>query len=667
MTIKSSSGDERRIRKLAQALARRVEAGDLGAFERELRAQASPALLLAIRRNKTLARGTGTARQAAAEAIVATASRQLPPEEAAEFARYVRLSLEVSAARELVKARMLEAIARLPKLSLRQLLQVAERVARDAGPAPVPPVADTDVAQLAAEYGRRMHELSGSTNDLWFAIARVVNEAAARIGGRDLDRPGVRARAVGPFRTAMALASQLNGLDYVLDCASFGEFVVSAHHPDRRAFKLDVADVRGTLIRVLAIRRKLMAMVSGRREERYLRQGLREAGEVILDDSLLKYSSRMDGAGTFEGRDLERMRNLLRLLLLHVDAEDDLLCAATAEPRRTALLYHASMALRLISGVARTASSRLAGRAGREFEDGVRLADLIDGFGAEAHESVEQAWLDLTVELPARGHFELIRRPFIRSAPGVARSLIGFAADTWPVIVREIINHGGETGRRYGALWEDYYARSFEDTGWRTLARNVHVNSGGQALTEVDLLLLRDDLLLVVEVKAMTGSGMNAYDHWKNRDDIERGCRQAKLAAEHLDANRGLIVSIAGRKVADRIRHVQPLVLTTENMFDGWEHAGVPVAGETIRKAITVGTKVDYHQTGTEGVVRTDWHLRPEDLSTVTILKALRDPIELKLAPETGEVRHLTVEIEGLRLLVPETGLQDELANASTA
>src|SRR6202044_3202511 len=99
-------------------------------------------------------------------------------------------------------------------------------------------------------------------------------------------------------------------------------------------------------------------------------------------------------------------------------------------------------------------------------------------------------------------------RPFGRTAPGVAQPVREAAFGTWATMVRETLNQGGDIGRRYGAVWEDFLAQSFEETGWSVVGRNVHIVDGGATVTEVDLLLLREDLLLVVEVKALTGSGV---------------------------------------------------------------------------------------------------------------------------------------------------------------
>lgn len=80
----------------------------------------------------------------------------------------------------------------------------------------------------------------------------------------------------------------------------------------------------------------------------------------------------------------------------------------------------------------------------------------------------------------------------------------------------------------------------------------------------------------------------------------------------------------------------------------------MPVAGETVRRAITVGTKVDYYDADTNETLWTDHHLKAEDISTETILTALRNPIELKLAPEQGAVRLLLQPLAGWTYLIPD-------------
>lgn len=629
------------------------------------------ALLLAMRRQKTVMRARGTDRGHTAKVLIEAAQVIEDSEERAEYIRYVELSVAVAEARDRIKQEISDALRRMPKLSLRQFLVMAEKVAYEAMPAQRDLGNEGGVAQQAAEHGRQIHERNGRANDVWFAVARAINEASSSIGPRDLVRADATAKAVPAFRTIMMLSSRLNSLDYALDNASFGEFSVVSHDQNLQTFQLEIVDVRRTLIRVSAIRRDLLGIIGRRRGDRYVRERLAETCEPVLHNAIMRYLARSAVIAGPKADDFEYVGDFLETLLLMVDAEDDLLlavdaatAAATGNPQAASILYHLSAAIHINAFVADMFSSRLSRQQRGDFDDRIHRDDLVAELGSELQAAAFKTWPTLFVELPVRSHFDLLRRPFIRTGPDTARAVSALVGDRWTIAVREALNNGGAIGNWYGKLWEDFFARGFANSGWSLLARNVKIRAGGACVAEIDMLLLRDDLLLVVEVKALTGSGLSPYDHWKNREIIERGCRQARRAAEHIGANREYIASVVDRSTASRVRHVQPLVLTTESMFDGWEYAGVPVAGETIRKAITAGTKVEYYQGQDGKVLQTDWHLRPEDLSTQTILNALRDPIELKLSPERGGTRHIPVEVAGLRLLIPDTGFEDDIISS---
>jgi Holliday junction resolvase-like predicted endonuclease len=655
---------DRKVQRLVRALGRHLDRNELDAFENATRANCSSALLLAMRRQKTLMRAAVAERRRAANILVEAAQILRDGDEQAEFGRYVALSVEIAAARDSIKEQIRRVLRSMPKISLRQLLAVADKVAREFSIAP-PDLAEAGAfAQRAAEHGRQIHEHSGRINDAWFAVARAINEAAGCIGPGDLKRADASVKAAASFRILTVLSSRLNSLDYALDNASFGEFRVTEHDREWRAFKLDIVDVHLTLIRVTAIRRNLLGVLGRRRPERYVRAKLAESCEPVLHNAVMRYLMRGANVPVPDGGDIEYFDHFLQTLLLMVDAEDDLLFGAAAEPEVASILYHLSLAIRLNAIVGETIANRLTRQHRRDFDDQIHRDDLVSELGSELQAAAFSAWPALTVELPVRSHFDLIRHPFIRTSAGTARAVPALVGDRWTITVRETLNQGGATGNRYGALWEDFYAQGFANSGWTVLARNVKIRSHGAYLAEIDMLLLREDLLLVVEVKALTGSGITPYDHWKNREIIERGCRQASRAARYIDTNRDYIASVADRSTASRITHVQPLVLTTETMFDGWVHAGVPVAGETVRKAITTGTKVEYYQGSDRKVMHTDWHLRPEDLTTQAILQDLRDPIELKLAPEKGYVRHIPVEAAGLRMLIPDTGFENDPPSA---
>lgn len=109
----------------------------MDSFEQEAEGHFSRELLVGIRRQKTLTRGSRTDRERAAEIVAAGATALLPHGEAEEYRRYVHLCLEVACARDEVQPAVLRLAARMPKLSMRQLLRLAARTARQAPSAPV--------------------------------------------------------------------------------------------------------------------------------------------------------------------------------------------------------------------------------------------------------------------------------------------------------------------------------------------------------------------------------------------------------------------------------------------------------------------------------------------------------------------------------------------------
>ncbi len=257
------------------------------------------------------------------------------------------------------------------------------------------------------------------------------------------------------------------------------------------------------------------------------------------------------------------------------------------------------------------------------------------------------------MQLPARDHYEIARKPFLRESDGLARILSGASGGPWNVVVREQLGGGGSTGHGFGHVWEEFLAKSFSDSDWTVIGRNIRVSGPAGPSTEVDLLLFREDLLLVAEVKALAGSGVSPYDHLKNRRTIEKGCEQARLACAHIRASPKLLQSIASRRIAERVRRMEPVVFTNVSTLEGWSHAGVQVLSETLRKAITEGARVDYEEPRTGRVLGTTHFLRREERTTEAILDFIKMPVELRIAPEDGSVGYRSFAFEGIEVHLP--------------
>lgn len=654
--------NDRKLDRLVRALTAQLQRNELDSFEAQIREAASASLITAVRHQKILTRGDASTRARAAQILTDLAEQVLHADAAAEFARYAELTGILCETREHLKQVLHSKKAKMPKLSMRQLFDVAQRTFIRVMHAEPASSLDLDPEAGVAENERRIHERYGIANDILFALTRALNETAVGLPERDLHRPDAIPKSLKIFFDIFLVSGQLCSLEYMLDAISFEDLTVSAIDPSSKMVHFALADWRRSLIRQLSIRRRIINVTGGRPRKRFVSEEIRPRLGAFLDAALDQYNA-LAGSVNISGEEIDRFKRDCDVLLGELNAEDDLLYLSASQDAHPALLYHVSLALRVHALVGELIGSKLSGARKRSFDQSISRSAVLNFLEDPGQRKYADRVLDeLTIELPARGHFDVIRRPFVRQSPGIIRPIISAAYGSWTMPIREILNQGGEVGRLYGQVWEDFLARSFEGTGWSIIGRNIDLVDNGRTVTEIDMLLFREDLLVAAEIKALTGSGHSPYDHWKNRMIIEKGCRQARLASQYLSAHRQVIASIANRKIASAVRHIQPLVLTSEHMFDGWEYLGVPVAGETVRRAITVGTKVDYYDAATKETLWTEHHLKVEDISTETILTALRNPIELKLAPEQGAVRLLAQSLEGWTYLIPDlaVGHDDE-------
>lgn len=662
---KSASGpaNKKAIDRQLSKLQSGLEAADLSSVAEHLSEGLNSDLIARFRERKLVLKAPPITREAVAELLRAAASH-LEPEEQAAFDRYLKFSLAVDMARRKSLEAVHDAFREMPRCSKADLLAAGQAVF-DWYMAKLTKGVDLySVGASVAERERRLHDLNGAANDVALAVARAINECSriAVIETNDRLSKAQRRRASQVLRKAVKAAGEVNSFEWFFDSVSYGEFsvdeVVDAPRP---TFRFQFVDARRYLLRSLAIRRTLVITSMGRRARRYVREKLEEVQSLILGQAV-SYYLREIGAPEDTDVDLMRAQAVAKATLMAVDAEDDLLFAASRLDPKVAVYYLVAMAMRWYAAAARAVRVD-AGVAGRRelASPPIPLVEIERCIGGIDRSSIASAIENLTSELPARSHLTLVDRPFVKDGACIARPLLGGDLGTWNVVVRAAMIQGGALGKDVGAIWEDFYAGSFADSEWRVVGRGVKLRKNGQTLTDVDLLLLREDLLLVVQIKALVGSGSTAYDHWKNRQTIEFGCSQGRTAAEFFGANPDALISICGKRAAAGINHVQPLVLTNLDHLDGWSFDGVPVAAEVTRKAICRGSKVEYFDSNSGEVLHTHHFVKQEDLTTEVILRLLRQPVELQIAAEGEEIKHRAHKVGDLTLLMPEFAIRAEV------
>jgi hypothetical protein len=632
---------------------------DMSSVRARLQRSVTPAHFVHLREQKLISRAPSWLRTELCEVLTECAQRVLSAEEASRFAREAVFCRLVEQARASTLERLNAQLRQAPQMGLADLLrmsqatffQFAQRVRS------VAPRVDEKVA--VAENERRLHEINGMLNDVGFATARVVNEfartnryvpfAARRISRPQLDR-------VAPIlRRSVKIAGELNSLEWMLDSVAYGEFCVDQIDEAAGTAILGFADPRCYLMRTLALRRRLVANHQGRRAKRWLREQLLAAQATALGNAVSFFLAEAEPS-VVRPPDLATAQAAAGASLSLIDAEDDLLVAAAGEINpAVAAYYYVAMGMRWYALGAGAVHKVARGSAKVALDcPAIPLNHLMETVldragGKWVAEAIDQ----LTLALPARSHLDLMARPFVKDGSFQARPFLGGDLGDWNANVRNQLIQGGALGRNVGRVWETFYEKSFENTDWSVIGRGVKLKRGGKTLTDIDLLLLRNDLLLVLQIKALIGLGGTTYDHWRNRQTVELGCRQARTAADFLSQSQESLVSICGKRRAEAVRVIQPAVLTNVSHFDGWTFECVPVMGEVTRKAICEGARVDYFEGGSGRTVHHIDLVRKEELSTAKILELLAGSIELEIAVESTRVGHHVEPVAGLRFAIP--------------
>lgn len=645
------------VKELRSALAE----GDIQRFQRTLETQPTHSLLKAIREQKLLVKNYAAEHELVVEIVRTVASTVLCSKELEEYSNYLSFIGYWQKSKESSESRLKSCFNNFPKVSIEELLQIFDKALyRFFSKLPYSAPKEN---QTVADYEKSIHHRNGIANDVLFAALRALNDASRKVvhpSARKLS-PSTRLSSIRRFYKAVQLASEVNSLDWIMDSVSYGDLVVSKLQTGSPIeARLEYADKKRSLMLNLAIRRKLIGVMHLPRNERYVREMLKASETSVLTEALEFYAGFVN-----ENPSQIDMESLLRqssARLAQVEAEDDLLMVASARAgkQNPATYYLTSMCLTWF-GMAADAVQKAFPRSFRRRSSVPIPSSLIESAVSNAGgKQVAETIKELSSTLPTKSHQDLVGRPFLSVSEDDTLWLLNGDPGLWNLKVREALLSGGKVGDAYGHVWEEFLAKSFEDSDWQLIGRNKRLRLAGHTATEVDLLLKKNDLLLVVEVKAQIGSSITCYDHWRSRQTVEWGCRQAAAAAEFIKSNENWLISVAGKRLAEEVRHIQPLVLTNNDLLDGWHFEGVPVMGEVGRKAITTGAKVDYtDQSGR--VVSTRWITRKEELTTDRILWSLQNPVELLIAPESLETSHRVLKLGDFAVLTPQFDLRDDL------
>lgn len=650
----------KKISRLVARFKREVAERNVEGVLNELKNNPSAELLICLREQKLLYCASETSlREQIAQAMDAAARVSFAESDQNLYRNYIKFALLTIQVYGRLTARAEILLRQFPKLSLQEVLQIAadtlERGVRPLIDARLPPTEEgTELPESVAAAERALHDRNGLANDMYFAVARALNEISRNITKKTYGAgSAVRTAAATMFDAIVSVASEWNALEFVVDNVAFGEFQVTAFEDSPKpVVSLDYVDPRRVLLRQLSLRRALVGLLSGSRRKRWVREILSPQVQPILDEAVT-YFERLTRQAKIPNVELIRCETQARKVLLPIDAEDDLLCAASKSPDRILLYYTLAAALQWFTHAAALVRKHLPQRFARVLAVPAVTPEVIVGLFDTTEDRravIREVLEELSVELPVRRHFDLAKLPFIRDGSGHIRIFNGVGL--WNVAIRELLIQGGMLGKDLGRIWEDFIKQTFVTSGWVCIGQGVRIRANGRIATDVDLLLMRDGLLLIAQVKAVTGSGIGPYDHWKTQQTIEFGCYQARLVAEILVADPQRLVSVSNTDTAAQIKHIEPVVLTNADALDGWVCNGVTVLATGSINSITQGMRVEYKQESGR-VIESKDVVESADLSRDKILWMLRHPVETLVAAEDGRSDYIVQQIESVEWRVP--------------
>jgi Holliday junction resolvase-like predicted endonuclease len=445
-----------------------------------------------------------------------------------------------------------------------------------------------------------------------------------------------------------------NGFQYLLDKVSYGEWVIVklnlAVIPE---IEFDVADLRLERAKLIGIRRHISD---------HLRQISLGATPVKpLEDfgvtAAIQFVSYCLDRPLNDSEVIEveaTLRVEVKKLLIWFKRGDDLLLGASSGDFGVIGEYFVAILLRswvLGRRLALRMSDKRRRRIIRDAGLPLALCRRIAATGNWPQPDFDRIIERQALELPTNNYFDLVKHPFIR-LDGQIHAMMG--SDSWASVIRAELIKGGVIGERYGKLWEDYCARILAKFGWCIVGRNINIRSGQNTITDIDILALKDGLLLVIQFKALGIAADTVYEHWLARSKITRGVEQAKLAADEMGRNVKLLLNLlAARGIKELPTQIQPLVVTTSELFTGWNPCDIPVTSMGSLISILRGASVK-HTTSQGSVLSIEKFIKGAEADPAEFMELLRLPLDWRIAEEHEEVEYRSANTEFAHVIMPE-------------
>lgn len=526
------------------------------------------------------------------------------------------------------------------------------------GKEPVLRAAQPSALELSSLSEQTLQTQVGYINEIVFAAARLLNDAAGILHSKGQRGLGNRKREalIEALPGLVIAAHQWNCTLYAIDKVTYGEWQVKNINSDSCTFEL--VDARLEFSRIVGLRREVVQQMqklrTGSQSTLHIEKQLLGILPHFLEASLEYFSQKCGLVVSLVS--YWELRHRLEKRLGDLQSHDDLLLLAAGQQGRQVFHdYLACAAVRWLKEICDHAKCGVPKSRQRLGETShVSLSTLLSflPLDDENRDGVRSA-IGTLCRFPPRGSFySLLDHPCMLFDDDSIAFVTALDAGHWSASIRSKWARDGGLGSRYGRVWEDYICWLVTERGWTILNRNVTLRQHRRPVTDVDLLVSRDNVCLIVQLKALAGAGANTYEHWKNRQTIEKGISQARIAADLLGSSADLLASIVGGRAVRLIESFRPVVLTTLHYFNGWHKDGVSVLSVDALQNLMRGATVQFWNLKGDALGKVE-HSGGSQVTGAELLDFLDRPVDWRISAGDEAVTKHSFQIEGTTWTYP--------------
>ena len=417
--------------------------------------------------------------------------------------------------------------------------------------------------------------LRGRQNDAVFALLRSINISQKNSINSNTNIYFQQEELKNNITESFNCSGLINSLDYALDNLSYSTWKVSKIINNKKTiFWFDFVDKNYIKSRDLGLRRMFINKIIGSKRQSWLAEELRPIGYKALEKAWCYYNN-----GDFNCKKFLKLKTELGKELEQLELEDELLVAFGASNNITSL-YSKSVVLIAYITVMNFMNlddfpiEQIKNNLNSIYANGECIGDDID--------------FALSI-LPIKNHIELLSKPLILSNANSVHHIKYIGCNHWVQWVRNSCMKGGTIANKVGKAWEKFAKYTFERNNWNVVGSSIEIKEGKNKITDIDLLIEKDSILFIIQMKTFYTVDFNEYSQWKSKEKLRKAAKQLKAVDLRMIEDK---LSNIGKTIT--IDNTFPIILTNLHLYNGWNCDGARVVSFYSLSQFFNGAAVDF-------------------------------------------------------------------------